>query len=265
MDFRSYNSEIQIATAQTIDVFNDIVIDRRTSKNEVQKLIRVPCLYGARSRILKSQENRNGTLKLPILCVLITGISRDTSRVHSVNDSLNFQTSFEPDKINLSQNIAVPVNITYSLSIITKYQEDMDQIASNFMAMMNPDIYVVWPNPKNPEENLKSQIIWDGSINISYNEEIGDTDPARITGDASFTYKTWIFPGLFNDIKNGPTIKKFNYVDITGASEGELVNSPISGLYAFFDVQYVTIEQYLEAIRNNLIKEPNFDVWPLGF
>jgi hypothetical protein len=76
MKSRSYHKEIQRNSAQVLDVFDDIYIDRRTVDNVVQKLIKVPCVYGSRSRILKSLENRGNTLKIPLVCINISSITR---------------------------------------------------------------------------------------------------------------------------------------------------------------------------------------------
>jgi hypothetical protein len=59
---------------------------------------------------------------------------------------------------------------------------------------MNPDIYVVWPNPKG-QGNLTSQIIWSGDVSVEYPEEISETDPWRVLSTTTMTYKTWMFPG----------------------------------------------------------------------
>ena len=181
MRLRSYNKELKIATSMLIDVFNNIVIDRRDRQDNVQKRIAVPCLYGTRSRILKSSENRGKTLKPPIIAISITNISRDTARVHSVNDELRLEI---PGHTDIKCKVGVPVNIDYKFSVVTKFQEDMDQIYGNFVPFMNPDIYVVWPHP-NGLGNIKTQIIWQGDFSIEYPEEIDPADPWRVYADAT--------------------------------------------------------------------------------
>ena len=122
---RSYNKEIVIATRMFMDVFNDIVIDRRDNQDTIQKTIKVPCIYGARSRMLKALENRGNTLRLPLIAVSIVGFTRDESRAHSVNifKQLNVDGHFD-----IRNMIGNPININFQVSILTKYQEDLDQI-----------------------------------------------------------------------------------------------------------------------------------------
>jgi hypothetical protein len=260
MKFRSYNGEIRTATAQTLDVFNDITIDRR-NVNGVQKLIHVPCVYGNRSRILKSLENKNKTLKIPLMVITKQSITRDTMRVADTNNGLLFQIGAS-DGYDVLKNRPQPMNIDFELSIITKYEDDMDQIISNFIPMMSPDVYVVWPNPKQIGKNLKSQLVWDGSINYESPTDVAETDPYRVIVTTNLTYKTWIFPGLERDLDDGPLIHKINFCpNLLSIGDGNY------GLDRWYDVQMgMSIDDYQERVVCGLIKKdrtrPNWDWLP---
>jgi len=245
---RSYNSEIRTATAQTLDVFNNIIIDRRDSSG-IQKLIEVPCYYGNRSRILKSLENENKTLKIPLITLVKGSISRDTMRVADTNNGLLFQSG-TADGYDVLKNRPQPMNIEFELSIITKYEDDMDQIISNFIPMMSPDFYVVWPNPKQPGKNLKSQVVWDGAINYEYPTDVSETDPYRIIVTTNLVYKTWIFPGLGEDPDDGPLIRKMNFCpNLLSIGDGNF------GLDRWYDVPMgMTINEYQENVVCGMIK-----------
>lgn len=268
MKFISYNRELNIATSQVIDVFNNIRI-KRWNGQSLQKTILVPCVYGNRSRVLKSLENRNKTLKVPMISVNKTNLSRDVARVHSVNDGLFFSgTNF-----NLNDNVGVPINIEFEVSIITKYESDLDQIISNFIAMMNPDIYVSWPNPKG-QGNIKSQIVWEGDMSIEYPEDISETEPWRVIGTASFTYKTWMFPGegLYdnnpeNPLGNSDGSGRIEHINLC---EGEAIsgNFDIPGAdigtgqkwNRWYDVpSYMSVDEYCENVSQGLISNGNYD------
>jgi hypothetical protein len=257
---RSYNGEIKTATAQILDVFNNITIDRRDSTG-VQKLIHVPCIYGNRSRVLKSMENKNKTLKIPLIVISKGSLSRDTMRVADTNNGLLFQSGIA-DGYDILKNRPQPMNIDFEMTVITKYEDDMDQIISNFIPMMLPDIYVVWPNPKQIGKNLKSQIVWDGSINYEYPMEVGETDPYRVITTTNFTYKTWIFPGLGEDPDDGPVIHKMNYCpNLLTIEDGNY------GLDRWYDVPMgMSVDQYAEQVVCGLIKmdrtRPNWDWLP---
>lgn len=259
MKYRSYNSEFITSTAQLLDVFDQIVIDRR-DKSGVQQLIHVPCVFGNRSRILKSLENRNKTLKVPMMAITMGSISRDSTRVHEINHGITLQSrEWDYDPIKTT---AVPVNIEYELSIISKYQEDLDQIICNFIPFSNPDFYVVWPHPKTPKWNMKSQIVWDGNISVTYADEVSETDPYRIIATTSFVFKTWIFPGLDKDKNDGPVIHKINFCpNLLSIGDGNY------GLDRWYDVpSNIEIDDYFDSVVCGLIKpdrsRDNWDFLP---
>ena len=235
MKTRSYNNELKLATAQFLDVFNDMVVVRKTSKGQTQKSITVPCRYGSRSRILKSSENRGATLKLPLMATVITGMERDVSRVHSSNEFLQY--ALDSASLDVRDMVAVPINVSYELSMLCAFQEDLDQIICSFTAMMNPDLFVVWPSPRG-NGNIKSQIVWNGSVNIVYPEEISETEPWRILGTTSFVYKTWIFPGVGAQTSSGARIRVINRSG--GIGQG------VSG--SWFDTGTLSANQYLEQL-----------------
>lgn len=217
MRYRSYHKEIEYATAQFFDIFNDIVIDRRDSKNNVQKLIKVPCLYGSRSRVLKSLENREKNVKLPLIVVNMESISKDNARVHSIHDGLLYQTGNSQD---LLKNTPVPINIVYNVEIITKFQQDMDMIIGNFIPFFNPDVYVVVPHPIYKGQMQKPQIVWNGHIGLDLPDTIGKNEPARIIATTSFTFKTWIHPGMNEYDPNADNIiRRINFNPCIGYDE----------------------------------------------
>ena len=261
MKLRSYNEELKIATAQFLDVFNNIVIDRRNSSKTVQKTIAVPCVYGDRSRILKSLENKGKTMKVPKIAIVKTGISRGATRIADTQNGLNYQVdgSFDIQKFRPQ-----PMDIEFEMSIVAKYTEDMDQIVSNFIPMFQPDVYVVWKHPKQPTQNLKSQIIWDGQISYEYPTDISEGDPARVFGSTTFRYKTWVFPGMGADADSGPLIHKINYnPDLLTLADGNYM------LDRWYDVpNSETFTAYLERITAGLViadqSRDNWDWLPIG-
>jgi hypothetical protein len=254
MKYRSYNKEIKLAHAMLRDVFHGIKIDRRDRKDNVQKEIVVPCVNGTRSRILKSMEDRNKTLQLPIMSLSMDGLYRDIDRVHSPNEIL--QSPDGVNEIDLRNGTAIPMNLTFTLGIVTKYQEDMDQIIGNFIPFFNPDIYVTYPAPNNIG-NVKSQIIWDGTVNINHNEEITEKENERIVAETQFLMKIWIFPGLDDGTYiSDKLIYKINFM------YNELEREITAGeLNAFYDVPHNTpFTEFKESIQEGLIKYPAFDI-----
>jgi hypothetical protein len=143
------------------------------------------------------------------MTVSLTSFSRDPDRVHSVNEIVHYQT--DPSAMNLYHSVALPITLEYNMEIVAKYMSDLEQILTTFSVIMNPDIYVVFPAPHNLG-NLKTQIIWNGSVAIQNEESIDDRTPWRIIASTSFIVRTWLFPGTTPyDTSLEHRIKMINY------------------------------------------------------
>lgn len=222
MKFRSYNTEFLIAGSLLVNIFNDVVIDRRSNgvtrdyskpldlEKIVQKNIEVPCIFGDRSNILRALENESGAVKLPIFILEEKGISSDPARNADLHVDVFYQQDESFSKLpvdnplykayNLNKRRGLPVLIDYELTMIAKYREDLDQMCTNWMVHMRPDIYVRWWHPRNKTAPLESEILWKQSINKDSNMDYDYKNRFQWKANTSFTFKTWVFPGL-NDIR----------------------------------------------------------------
>jgi hypothetical protein len=95
----------------------------------------------------------------------------------------------------------VPVNIDVAVSVITKFQSDMDQIISNFVPYSNPYIILSWKLPESllissstKKIEIRSEVLWNENITLNYPTDINSSDKYRVTGDTGFTIKGWLFP-----------------------------------------------------------------------
>ena len=105
----------------------------------------------------------------------------------------------------------LPVNVGINMSIMTKFQTDMDQIISNFAPYNNPYIVMSWiiPTSQNLASNyeIRSEVLWSGDISLDYPIEVSGTQPARVIANTNFTIKGWLFKGpAASDTKNIFTI-----------------------------------------------------------
>jgi hypothetical protein len=120
--------------------------------------------------------------------------------------------------LNLQRNTPNPININFVLNIWCEYEEDLNQILTNFIPFFNPHIFVSCRHPLWPEEVVRSQIIWDGTVQndfSSYNELDG-TQNEFFKASVNFTYKTWNWFGTYTgDPINSDSIQKV----IVGDSE----------------------------------------------
>lgn len=189
---QSYNKELRIATAQFMDVFNNITIFRFDKDDNVTNTITVPCKYGAKSIAMKSlMEGLKSAPTLPAIAFSRTSFSVDPDRVFNIHRELMLQADNSRD-YTLNQPVAI--DITFELNVFSMYPSDDDQIVQNFVPFSMPNFYVAWKHPYT-EETLKSQVIWDGSISTEYPIDYDTSSKPRIISTASFIYKTWIFPG----------------------------------------------------------------------
>ena len=91
-------------------------------------------MYAPKTRVFNYLNNpAPGGLTVPVIGVNINSITRDNTRVFNKNEGFRVPYSNEEDSLPYDKKILqpVPVNIGVSMTIVTKYQNDMDQIISN--------------------------------------------------------------------------------------------------------------------------------------
>lgn len=189
---QSYNKELKIATAQFMDVFNNIKIQRFDRNMTSTKEIKVPCKYGARSIAMKSlMEGLKSNPTLPAIAVNRTSFNVDTEKIYNIHRELFIQ---EDASIDYTLYQPVPVDINFEMNIFSLNPNDDDQIVQNFVPFSMPNFYVAWKHPYT-EETLKSQVIWSGDVSTEYPIEYQAESNPLIMSTTTFIYKTWLFAG----------------------------------------------------------------------
>lgn len=214
----TFGFEVQTLLEQFIGAFNDVIIKRFDNTNTLvgpSSGFKVNYVYSPKQRIYNTlKDPAPGGLTAPVVAVSIGGISRDQSRVF--NKIQGFKVDIQdPENGQLRKTILqpVPINITVNMTIVTKYQLDMDQILTNFIPYCDPYIIISWKLPVNDAEpkdhlpyEIRSEVLWSGNINLVYPDNLGPTQPFRITADTSFTIKGWMFKNSSEVIKKIYTI-----------------------------------------------------------
>ena len=209
MKNRYYGFELKDMIRQFITAFNSIVINRYNRSKTIVDKIQTGFYYGPKERALQDIVNKSQSLKLPTIAVHYTSITRDPERVFNKIPGFYYTKApsvsaggFDSDWMKTP----IPVNIGISMSIMTKFQTDMDQILSNFVPYNNPYIVISWkvPSSQNLANDLeiRTEVLWDGNISLDYPVEVSGAQPARIIADTSFTMKGWLFKGDTTDVKN---------------------------------------------------------------
>jgi hypothetical protein len=207
--------EIKDMITQFVAAFDGIVIKRFNNQREIQDRLRVRYLYAPKQRVIHDLINKAKHITLPVVSVNIASIARDNTRVFNKLDSSYYLTT-ESD--TLTGDIGredrvpqpVPININVNMSILTKFQTDMDQILSNFVPYSNPYIVISWKVPGEftqiPQE-IRSEVLWGDNISLSYPTELTPDAPYRVSADTSFTIKGWLYRKETRPVKTIFTIE----------------------------------------------------------
>ena len=203
MKANPFHFEVKDLVTQFVAAFDDIVIGRFNKGRELLDRIQVKYLYMPKQRVLHDLINKTQMITLPGVAVSIGGISRDNDRVF--NKIAGSWYNRDPQLLDAAVRTdylpqPVPVDITINMSVITKYQSDMDQILTNFVPYNDPYIVISWLLPdKNmslPQE-IRSVVEWSGDISVDYPVELSPNQPFRVTADTTFVIKGWLFKKEF--------------------------------------------------------------------
>ena len=201
MKEKPFYFEIKDMVTQFVSAFDDVVISRYNKHRQEQNQLPVRYVYAPKQRVVHDLVNKNKHFTLPVIAVSISSVSRDSERVFnkiagSFHDRVDNFAGHEITSKSDHLRPPVPVNIGVSMSILTRYQSDMDQILSNFVPYNNPYIVISWKIPDGllqKDQEIRSQVLWDGNINIQYPTDLPASQPYRVSADTSFTIKGWLF------------------------------------------------------------------------
>jgi hypothetical protein len=201
---KTFNFEIRDLLTQFIAAMDDVVISRYNKDRQEKERIKVRYVHAPKERVFYDLVNKAQNLTLPVISVNMTGIQRDESRVFNKIDGF-----YEPvrrdtqGKLTTHVAMPVPVNVSVAVSIITNYQSDLEQIISNFVPYSNPYIIISWKTPEsfkiNNIEEIRSEVLWDGSISVEYPTDIESSTKPRFSGNTTFIIKGWLFPAAEED------------------------------------------------------------------
>jgi hypothetical protein len=217
---------------QFISAFDDIVINRYNRDREVKDTIKVKYVYAPKSRILSDLINKSQHITLPVVSITQSSFSRDTERVfNKISGSHHVSKKLDDISIEKSDYMPppVPVNIGVNMSIMTKYQADMEQILQNFVVYTNPYIVISWKLPTkilSDVHEIRTEVLWSGDISLQYPFDIQSNQPARVIADTSFTIKGWLFPAVHSQCppiyEILSTFTPVNVIDLTAGYDKSL-------------------------------------------
>lgn len=209
----TYNFEVKDLLTQFIGAFDDVVVKRYDKDRKAREDIEVRYVLAPKQRVMYDIVNKAQNLTLPVVAITVTGISRDTARVFNKLDNVYNPLS---ETNNSTIKTPVPINIEVSMSIITRYMQDMDQILSNFIPYNNPYIILSWKEPSvDPSQivEIRSEVLWSGSIGLTEPTDISYSEKFRVVADTSFTIKGWLFKDK-NDVSSRIYFIDSNFIPV---------------------------------------------------
>jgi hypothetical protein len=192
MNQYTYDHEIITMSTMFLNTMSDIVVKRFNVHKQARDQIKVRVVYAPKQRVLADLLDRDQNLQLPVMAVNVGGISRDTNRVFNKLLGTYHGVPNNPGS-SLNEASPIPIDITYNVTIATRYQEDMDQIISYLLPYINPYFVISWRTPQRPDFEIRSSVYWNGGVNITYPTDINSSQVAKVVADLSFVFKGWIF------------------------------------------------------------------------
>lgn len=221
MNFQTYHFEVKDLLTQFVNAFDEAIINRYTQDRNVVDKIAVRYVYAPKQRVLHDLINKAQHITLPVVAITIQSISRDPSRVFNKIYGSHFTLNSSMSATHGGKMLQpVPVDIVVSMSVITRYQTDMDQIISNWAPYTDPYITLSWKRQDLPGQEIRSNVHWNGTLAMQYPVDINYAQPARVTMDTVFTIKGWLFKNdqtpigfIYNIDANFQAVKQLEDVD----------------------------------------------------
>jgi len=247
MQNQAFHFEIEDLITQFIAAFDDCVIKRFTGSREQKDQISVRYVYAPKQRVIYDIINKGKNLTLPVVSISISQIARDSTRVFNKLDGFYYPAANTNNEYAAFSNQVlspVPVNISVNMSIIGKYQTDIEQILSNFAAYTNPYLVISWKIPAaynlTKTYEIRTEVDWSGSIALNYPGDQTPADNYRVTADTNFTIKGWLFP----QAPSSP-VKNIFFIDANFYATSQLSGNPHRMLYS-------TLEDYATLSASNI-------------
>lgn len=261
MENHTYHFEIKDLLTQFAAAFDDVVIKRYNKNRVEEQSISVRYVLAPKERVMYDIVNKAQNLTLPVVAMNVSSITRDNNRVFNKLDKIY---NYKDEKSSSYMRTPVPINIEVSVSILARYMEDMDQILSNFIPYSNPYFIISYKEPSSTQDivEVRTDVNWSGSINMTSPTDITFSDKFRIIADTAFTIKGWIFkdsntttPPVYTIKYNGINMSKNfnlesldnekNYKTITDKLTADTAFNNISGAPIITDIFLFTGGSYL--------------------
>lgn len=261
----TYDHELITMSTMFMNSMSDIVVKRFNVNKQARDQIKTRIVYAPKQRVLNDLLDRDQNIQLPVISVHIGGIARDESRVF--NKILGTFHTPSNSTSSVNEKGPLPVDVTYNVSIMTRYQQDMDQIISHLLPYVNPYFTVSWRTPNRPDFEIRSNVFWSGNVNITYPFDVTATQVARVVAELTFTFKGW----LFQNTEEFPNIFSFNnaYTNMMNIPAEFMLDSAVREAEEYTDkiIYYAAPPQpkVIQPYSATIGTLQQFNMWGAGF
>ena len=222
-----YNETLRRLTIAFGQIFNNIIIQNKSSTGAVTSRIRVPLAYAPKEKFLvrldeqSNLDDRAFATTLPRMGFEITGLTYDASRKLTRTQKHRIVKETDDGKTLNFNYTPVPYNIDFTLYSFTATAENGLMIIEQILPYFQPDLTVTVNMV--PDMNIKRDIpIILNTVNYedSYNGTF--TQRRAVIYTLNFTAKTY----LFGPMSNQKVIKKVQddlHTDLPDASREERI------------------------------------------
>ena len=201
----TYNKVIRKCVIAFGTIFNNIEVRRENSDGSTYSKMKVPLAYGPKQKFLARLEqqpelNKKVAITLPRIAFELTGISYDATRKLS---PVTLELKADGNNAVRKMYTPVPYNLEFSLSILSKTNDEALEITEQIMPFFQPS-YNVTVNIVEALKEYRDVPIVMNTINYTDDYEGDFTQRKLTTVDMSFTMKTYVF----GPSQTGAPIKK---------------------------------------------------------
>lgn len=197
-DFWYFNS-IKTYIIAISHIFSDIHINRIDSSGKVIKDIVVPLTYSGKTKLFyklqrDSDVDRTISTILPRISFLFESMQRDSSRSTVYSNTISIEND---GNIEEFQYNPIPYDFNFSVSLWSKYTEDILQMIEQICSFFDPDFTVTVHEI--PALGITKDIsVLLNDIDVQTDNEFDDEEDRIMTADLNLTLKGYIYKPISN-------------------------------------------------------------------
>lgn len=251
MKIYNYHNEIPIILKQFEYAFNSLLVKRYSREGEAIDNIKVRFVYAPKNKVLYDIVDIQKNYQVPAIAINVSSLSRDDERMaNMILPNTYYDTG---NKISARYNSPLPIKLDIAFSIVTRDEQDLWQIISNFAPYDNPYMIISWAVPE--EFNLptiheiRSEVYWNGNISFDFPLDTPNNKDMIFMANTSFTIKTFLFKPTLDP---QGVIFKINSNFYNGLNERNYNDNSLSAIQSHKQYDATVINEPLTSYKINI-------------